>query len=34
MKKIFIIGGVGKVGRSLAKQLITSGFEPHSLYLY
>lgn len=32
MKKIFIIGGAGKVGRSLAKQLITSGFEPHSLY--
>lgn len=32
MKKIFIIGGAGKVGRSLAQQLAQRGHEPHALH--
>lgn len=32
MKNVFIIGGAGKVGRSLAKQLFAQGHAPHSLY--
>ncbi|RAI64809.1 NAD-dependent dehydratase [Pseudomonas fluorescens] len=32
MKKVFIIGGAGNVGRRLAQQLVTNGDEPRSLY--
>ncbi|EJM62086.1 SDR family oxidoreductase [Pseudomonas sp. GM48] len=32
MKKVFIVGGAGKVGRRLAQQLVTNGHEPRSLY--
>lgn len=32
MKKIFIVGGAGKVGRRLAQLLATRGHEPRSLY--
>jgi len=32
MKKVFVIGGAGKVGRRLAQLLATRGHEPRSLY--
>lgn len=32
MKKVFIVGGAGKVGRRLAQRLATRGHEPRSLY--
>lgn len=32
MKKVFIVGGAGKVGRRLAQLLATRGYEPRSLY--
>ncbi len=32
MKKVFIVGGAGKVGRRLAQLLTTRGHEPRSLY--
>lgn len=32
MKKVFIVGGAGKVGRRLAQQLAVRGHEPLSLY--
>lgn len=32
MKKVFIVGGAGKVARRLAQQLAAKGHEPRSLY--
>jgi len=32
MHSVFIVGGSGKVARSLARQLADRGHEPHSLY--
>ncbi|WP_150301392.1 SDR family oxidoreductase [Pseudomonas profundi] len=32
MKQIFIIGGAGKIGRHLARQLAQRGYQPHALH--
>ena len=32
MHSVFIVGGSGKVARSLAQQLAERGHQPHSLY--